>query len=111
MIEEPSTENRSRSADPRQPVFHAGRRDEIVDADIEAAGDLGQRAERGRGVVALDLAEIADRDAGCIAQRLQRHVQPPAAGADQRADLGLSRCSRSADRWSHVFTLTKIFLI
>ena len=63
-------------------------------------------------MVALDLAEIADRNAGGVAQLLQGHVQLPAAGADQRADLGLCDWSRPArlptTRRSHS---TKIFLI
>ena len=67
-------------------------------------------------MVAFDLAEIADRDAGRVAQLLQRHVQPPAAGADQRADLGLSRlqpiCRLLEPRSSlhqNFFDLSKVF--
>src|SRR5690606_27961482 len=59
--------------------------------DAEPARDPRKRAQRRCRLVALHLAEEADRQPGRLAERLQGHVQLAATRADQRPDTRLSR--------------------
>ncbi len=97
---------------PLMPAHDARRRRGVDqqpgDGDLEDIGDRRQGLQRWRGLVVLDLREIADVEVGQLADLCQRQsavgAQPPDLGANQGPSDGSAtpRCARSWFAFSNV---------